>query len=978
MALLSKTLKLLVSVAILASLWGVYLAHASTVYSQPFIGTNIQLGTSEPISTRYYSYYFGGATLANPPMNSGYWTSTAVINKVRVKRISGVLCNIIANSVFIGNTEGNIVGEAHPLNSPSTFLEGYCDINLLRDIPIGTKISSISLVADNVFATDMVVDGSPNNAGISVSGYNDAQTNGGFAFQLCDNLECDGTFSLPPSILHNPVLIVPGVLGTDINKGSEKLWLDLGRNFLDIGDQFMDSLQFLSTRQPLDTNLTVGDVIREATGTPSTLVNFNYTKGLIDLFTSQGYTEGVNSDATLFTFPYDWRYGITGIINGTTNTTVDLLQQKIQDIKTQTGSDEVDIIAHSTGGLLVKKYVIDNPVNNYIDKAVFVGVPNTGAPKAIKVLLQGDGFGIPWLADGEMKKIAENLPVVYDLSPSQEYYNQKGSYVKIINQGLFSSTTQDLDFNQASNFLTTGHQLNSQALTNAQNLHTPNFDNFDLRTADVNLYSINGCKAGTIGKIVERRVKTILGGTNIGYDQPERVPGDGTVPLESATNLPIDSANKYYALQSDHGKMLSQDNIRQQIVNIISGSSLIVDDTKISQDISECKLNGKAISVFSPLDIDITDQDGNHAGLVSGGIENNIPNVSFDIMGEHKFVYLPDNEGQTYTINIKGTGDGTFTLKEQDIDDNQVIQTQVFSNIPVSTFLIGQVNLGNITTLSLDNNGDGGIDQTIQSSSVTNSEQSKDLIPPVSNTVITGLAGQPSFYRGDVNINLSAIDPIITGQENQTSGVLKTSYNLDNASYQTYLPSNVININTEGHHILKFFSTDKAGNNETEQSLTFTIDKTAPEFVIQFNPSSKDLQFTGTDNLSNISNITILDQDDVITLTDQAGNITQIKLKDKERKHKLKAEIRSLSYNNQLVDITKNKLVFNWKFDKQENLKKLIQRVKSKKDFNIDAIYEDGNTIITGKDQNGKISKLLSGLTLLKISTEKGDLNWGY
>src|SRR3989338_5644894 len=479
-----------------------------------------------------------------------------------------------------------------------------------------------------------------------------------------------------------PVLIVPGVLGTEILKEDEKLWLDLGRNFTDIGDQFMDPLQFKADLTPSDTSLIKGDLLKNP------MTGQHFYDLIIQEFQNQGYVE----DTDLFLFPYDWRYGVNANI-------VDELKQKIQDIKTQTGSDEIDIIAHSTGGLLVKKYVMDNPVNNYIDKAVFVGVPNTGAPKAIKVLLQGDGFGIPWLADGEMKKIAKNLPVVYDLSPSQEYYNQKGSYVKIINQGFFSSTTQDLDFNQANNFLTTDHQLNSQAITNAQNLHTPNFDNFDLRTADVNLYSINGCKAGTIGKIVERRVKTILGGTNIGYDQPERVPGDGTVPLESATNLPIDSANKYYALQSDHGKMLSQDNIRQQIVNIISGSSLIVDDTKISKDISECKLNGKAISVFSPLDIDITDQDGNHAGLVSGGIENNIPNASFDIMGEHKFVYLPDDEGQTYEIEVNGTGNGTFTLKNEKITDNQIIQTEVFSDIPVTTNLTGNLNLGDSSTL---------------------------------------------------------------------------------------------------------------------------------------------------------------------------------------------------------------------------------------------------------------------------------------
>jgi len=669
---------------------------------------------------------------------------------------------------------------------------------------------------------------------------------------------------LPPK---TPVLIIPGVLGTDINKGTDKLWLDLGRNFTDIGDQFMDPLQFNTNLTPLDTSLEIGDLVKNP------LIGQHFYDLIIQEFKDQGYIESTNSDANLFTFPYDWRYGVSGVFSdGSTN--VDLLRQKIQDIMTQTGSNKVDIIAHSTGGLLVKKYVMNHLSDNHIGKAVFVGVPNTGAPKAIKVLLKGDSFGIPWLADSEMKKIAKNLPVIYDLSPSQQYFNTKGSYVKIINQNLFSSSSQDLDFSQTNSFLTNDHNLNNQALSSAQNLHTTNFDNFDMRSNGVDLYSINGCKAGTITKIIERRTQKIFG-TEVSYDSPQRSPGDGTVPLESATNLPIDVGNKYYALQSDHGKMLSQDNVRQQIVNIISGSNLAVDDTKISQDISKCKLNGKAISVFSPLDINITDQDGNHAGLVSGSIENNIPNASFDIMGEHKFIYLPDDEGQTYSVKINGTGNGTFTLIEDALDNKLIQQTQIFRDIPVTTNLTGQVNLGTATTLSLDNNGDGIIDQTIQ-------------------------------------------------------------------------PSLIIK------------------------------DTTAPEFSVQFNPATKDLQFTGTDNISGPEDITVIDNDTVITLSDRAGNTSQMTLKDRNRRSAMVAEMQSLSYNNQIVNVSPNILKFSWSYDNSGQLLSLKQIVKSRSNFSISATYNGSSTQITGQDQTGRISKTLNGLVLLKVFTKMGDLNWSY
>ena len=55
--------------------------------------------------------------------------------------------------------------------------------------------------------------------------------------------------------VRTPVLIVPGMLGTDITNGNEKLWLDLGRNFTDVGDDFMDLLQLNADLTPLDTSL---------------------------------------------------------------------------------------------------------------------------------------------------------------------------------------------------------------------------------------------------------------------------------------------------------------------------------------------------------------------------------------------------------------------------------------------------------------------------------------------------------------------------------------------------------------------------------------------------------------------------------------------------------------------------------------------------------------------------------------------------
>ncbi|MEI6316791.1 MAG: right-handed parallel beta-helix repeat-containing protein [bacterium] len=510
-----------------------------------------------------------------------------------------------------------------------------------------------------------------------------------------------------------PVLIVPGVLGSELSQrqadGSlEKLWLDLPHNLTSIGDGFMDPLQFNSNLTPIDSSLALGDILRKIIIVGFT---YDYSNSLINEFQNQGYTE--NTD--LFVFPYDWRYGVRDI-------TIDNLKQKISDILAQTDSDNVDVVAHSTGGLLVKKYVMQYPTDNHIDKAVFVGVPNTGAPKAIKTLLEGDNFGNLFLANSEMKKIARNLPVVYDLAPTAEYYKNKGSFVKIVYEHIFSSTSTDLNFDDMTNFLTVDHDFNALAWHNAQDLHTADFDNYDMRTAGVDVYAIDGCKTGTITKISENHNDNpLLSLFTKTYSIQTESTGDGTVPLESSTNLPINDSNKFYALKASHGEMLSQDGIRQQIVNIVSGATSTISNSLITQDINKCNLNGRAISIFSPLSIDVVDQNGNHTGISSDGVstENNIPNADYEIFGDHKFVYLPTDDGQTYTIKIAGTGTGVFTVTDATIVDNQTTSEQVFSKIPVTTKLIGDIIVSTATTtINLDTNGDGTTDKVLQPTTV--------------------------------------------------------------------------------------------------------------------------------------------------------------------------------------------------------------------------------------------------------------------
>jgi triacylglycerol esterase/lipase EstA (alpha/beta hydrolase family) len=804
---------------------------------------------------------------------------------------------------------------------------------------------------------------------------------------LYSNINC--TITNTKSNTKNPVLFVPGLLGSEIKKNDDILWASVFQMVLG-PDDFMDPLAFNSDLKPIDRQVYVSSVINNPRS------QFDYSAGLVKEFKDQGYTQGVDVNSKLFLFPYDWRYGVSGNITATT-TTVDLLKKKIDEIILQTGSNKVDVVAHSTGGLLVKKYLYDYQTDHHLGKVVMVGVPNLGAPKALKVLLQGDSFRVPGLEDSEMKKIAQNLPVSFDLAPSQKYFDLAGSYfTTIISQGLKGSKTQDLNYSETKNWLTTVQNLNSTAFEKASNLHSANFDDFDLTSTGADIYSIVGCKTPTVGKIKEYNTVSSIFTKTDGY-KLEETQGDGTVPFISSDSIKTSDDKKFYAIKADHAKMPSAEGVRQKIVSIISGDSLdtgsnIISASSYSNNNSQCNLKGHWWQIFSPLDIAVTDQNGNVAKIADdGSIENDIPGVSYELMGDHKFVFVPTDDNQIYNVLLSGTGNGTFTFKDSYIDNSQTISTEVYSNIPVTTLLKGSVNLGsdNSSTLVIQSSA-SSTPINLSPNSVINGDKSLDLAAPISTSTLSGLMGEVGSFRSDVLVKLGANDPVLVGHEAETSGVLGVKYSLDGGEYLNYSSSTPIKVASEGVHLVKFFATDRAGNNEQENEISFVIDKIAPELQITFDPGINDIVFTATDTLPTLISGTstqisklkkgpkVTDSDSVVTATDSAGNVTILTLKDKDRRKNTKAEIKSLSYNGKLADITKTNLSFSWQLDKKQNLKELNQRVKSKKDFNIEASYENEKTKIQGRDGTGKINQTVTGLKILKILTDKGDFNWSF
>ncbi len=106
----------------------------------------------------------------------------------------------------------------------------------------------------------------------------------------------------------------------------------------------------------------------------------------------------------------------------------------------------------------------------------------------------------------------------------------------------------------------------------------------------------------------------------------------------------------------------------------------------------------------------------------------------------------------------------------------------------------------------------------------------QDNIAPVTTSNLTpqNTNGQNGWYTTNVAVNLSASD--------NCAGIDSIEYSTDGG--QTWQPyTGAFNINNEGTTTVLYRSEDKAGNTETNNSITVKIDKTAPTFTLSATPS---------------------------------------------------------------------------------------------------------------------------------------------
>ena len=361
-----------------------------------------------------------------------------------------------------------------------------------------------------------------------------------------------------------PVILLPGIGGSQLNANGSLTWFDLWDALL-VNAPLVNNLSLV----PACAGCT--DVVQKNSGVtvaPNTnnygldgieyvsnvhLGPTEYYKNLINDLKTVGYVPG----QTLFGFPYDWR-----LDNRYHHS---LLTSKIEGALSASGASKVQLVAHSMGGLVAKDYMLtDAPMRAKIDQVVTVGTPFLGAGLASKAIaLGGYNFGVPILFDSTGEAISKNAPAVYQLAPSQKYED-------LVVAKLGRPTYRYIDiWGNRTDY--THAQLNAkypnQALAGLADSRHSGWNNS--YSGDVKQYHIVSDGHDTVTAYNYWVMKDVLHWHYLEYVMSK---GDGTVPLLSATQ-PGTSAATFFYSSADHTGMVKDAATRAKIVKLLMGDA---------------------------------------------------------------------------------------------------------------------------------------------------------------------------------------------------------------------------------------------------------------------------------------------------------------------------------------------------------------------------------------------------------------------
>jgi pimeloyl-ACP methyl ester carboxylesterase len=536
------------------------------------------------------------------------------------------------------------------------------------------------------------------------------------------------------------------------------------------------------------------------------------------------YANQRGNNPNLFVFAYDWRLS-------NTDDNVAKLKDYIGCIQRFYPNTKVDILTHSMGGLLARRYILDNPNDHAVDKLITIAAPWLGAPKAINVMKTGEydkDLNII-IIKSTLRSISEFFPSVHQLLPSRFYFALGGHpYVK--NGTIFK------DYDQFATAFDADFPHSNPVNTNAKPFHD-NTGQDDWRTdqSGVKYYHIYGQKraADTVGTVYSTTITSrgLSGAKTYEFFNTGTVRGDGTVPLLSAERRGIGPgldlnapgatlklfANSNPAIDDlfDHTGLTQNLSVQNYILSVLTSTQ---QGQAASAEANEPTITPAYYlrSIGAPA-VMVMDNFGNTTNPLADLSDGGIPSVTTFKMGDKAAMVITPTD-QTYTVTLRSDNDPIVLeiTKGTDIDTSQAVRYQDLS-LPVGVTAMLKLTPEGVGSLQYDADGNGTFETTVTPTVSVNGTTAQDVTPP---TVSVSETRQQSLTV----VTLAASD--------NESGVKAIYYSTDGSNFQLY--TNPFNVDPYRKPVIYTFADDNVAN----RSGLITFQLTAPASTLQFNAAT--------------------------------------------------------------------------------------------------------------------------------------------
>jgi pSer/pThr/pTyr-binding forkhead associated (FHA) protein len=215
-----------------------------------------------------------------------------------------------------------------------------------------------------------------------------------------------------------PVVFVPGMMGSELWRGSERLWPNV---------KVMFTQPEIFRLRP-DDGMEARGIVGEVVLVPNFVKQQHYSRLGDYLEEALGYERGRD----LFEFAYDWRQD--------NRLSARRLAEAIEEWPV---TQPITLIAHSLGCIVSRYYVERLGGKQRVGRLILLGGPHAGYPRAISHLLAGPEI-LPFGLLGErVRQVIATFPALYQILPTAAFVtDQTGQPIDVLSDASWLAAAQ--------------------------------------------------------------------------------------------------------------------------------------------------------------------------------------------------------------------------------------------------------------------------------------------------------------------------------------------------------------------------------------------------------------------------------------------------------------------------------------------------------------------------------------------------------